>query len=164
MNKKNILTTLAFACFVPAFAGTMYMTPRNVDSDVYKVGLAEIDSIDLVRENPEDEKRIFMVKKEGLPLYEIQQDKLNRITVSTSLSSENDETPSVEETVSIFWSDGSKDQNGKTNVFEDEFSLVNVASIDIVDTNATLDSDKDGLTDYEEIYIYETNPLESKDS
>lgn len=146
MKKLIVPFVLSLVFVAEAFAGTMFIR-ANVDSaKVFKTNLSNVGSLTFVEEGKDNASKLNVKKSETSEfLYTEFVKKLHSLSFSYV-------QPNIAETMSVRW------RNAKGESFSYTAFLAKIENIEIINIPDSLDSDEDGLSDYEELYVYETNP------
>ena len=129
-----------------SFAGTMNIYQKESSTaKPYKGNLNEVGSIVFAADRVGAPMKLKVKNADRKNLYDEELGELLGINFSTKKD--------LGETMTIEW------RNERNDTLRKESALYDVESIEIIDMG-NVDSDGDGLTDYEEIYIYETNPYD----
>lgn len=146
MKKLIAFFVFGFLFTVPSMAGTMFISPKDGKSNVFKSNLAEVGSIVFAQDRIDEPKKLKVKNTGGDKfLYTESVESLYAIKFGFV-------KPSIDEVMFI------ETRNDKEETSVDESVLKNVESIEIIVMDESVDSDKDGLSDYSELYMYETNP------
>lgn len=146
MKKLIASFAFSFAFATEALAGTMFISPIDKTASVYKTNLANVESVTFVKER-EDEPKKLKVKQSGASEFLYTEAVENLYAIKFGYVE-----PKKPEKMRIKW------HNGKNEEFIEESLLAKVESIEIINFSDDQDEDEDGLSDYEELYSYGTNP------
>lgn len=157
MNTKILkrLFLVALACSVTSSASEMMLRYRYAGYQgysTYKANLMEVYSINFMKEQPDEEGDSLMLKVKGTkPLKDLEENDMYEMPLELFKDIKFNEIGKDETMTIAVKSLGS--MGGKYT-----FNISDIQSVDVVNMYLSNDTDKDGISDVEEMFIYGTDP------